>query len=411
MAHPLRTSETVFLGVVVQPKTKAPIYVTRRSGSQMTVDIIGLANMQQEDAPARAYVALGDGYLNDDREYAGPTDVTGLPRSHTPRGVSARGGGYGTCLYTGLVLLASAQEEGKLFVPGIIGSGAGISSESSTRSDSATRWWRAALARGIAAQEKGDTEGDDDEERYETEELDDEDVEDHVSSRDWRRLTDQISDAISNYGEWSLAGGVSIRANLSREVPVEGGRSGEVITADFYTLASAEKHHLVAVREIATGGIMTWARKPTFDGVSHKDVILALNVTGQDSLMVAKLALVAKEGGASDAAVSEMMMRNQFGADIISRKMLFQPGEQVELPVVDERLGQQLGGRRRTRMPPARERGQTAPPHTNPAPIPVTHRNPAVEPTASERRALEKSLAELEKRRADLGWNELEDLP
>ncbi len=406
---PIRTHEVVFLGIVVNPKTSAPIFVQRKANSQMTVQIMGLG---QTSAPVggreeRVYTILGDGYLNDDKEYSGPTDVTGYPRSHTPHGVTEKGGGYGTALYTGLVLLAAAHDNEEIVIPGLLGKGAGICSDEDTRSDAATRWWRKSLARKLTEQMSGDTEGEAAE--TETETIDDEDVSEYVSSRDFRRLEDAVRDAVSNHGDWN-ARNVSIRADMEREVESDRRRGAEHITADFYTLVSAVKHGLVACTETSRGTIMDWARQPKFEGAAHKAAILALNVAGEDTLIVAKLAMLAQSKGATEYEVSEMMIRNHFGVDIVSRKLLFDAGEQLGLPVVyPPRLGDQVGGRRK-RTPPRRERGTTDDPKKNPPHV-VIRRNPTPSPTPGEFKQLERSLRDLEKRREDLGWNELADLP
>jgi len=133
---PIRTQFSVFLGIVVNPKTKQPLYVVKRSGTWRTVDLYV--------ATEGSYDPVGDGYLNEDGSWAGPTRLTGLPRSHTPSGVKVKGGGYGTALYTGLVLLASSDAERLYDIGGnrsVIGRGHGICSDDNGRSEAASAWW------------------------------------------------------------------------------------------------------------------------------------------------------------------------------------------------------------------------------------------------------------------------------
>lgn len=404
---PISTSDPVFLGVIRHPKTWVPIYVVRQAGTQRSVSIVG--------RKASKYVSFGEGYLNDDQEYAGATEVTGLPRSHTPSGVVEKGGGYGTCLYTALVLLASAQADKEIVVPRLIGHGRGICSAEGTRSPSASAWWAAAMERGLTDQQEGETEGSDDS-STETETEDQADIENVVSSRAWRKLTAAVEEAISDAGSWSISGGLSITCDIEREIESEeSSRGGEQITADVYTLESAEKARLIAVRETVIGDVLQWGRKSPLENgfnADHGKIIVALNVAGEDSLLVAKLALIARSHGASEVQITDMMMRNRFGVDVVSRRVLFERGEQVDIPFPQSRPAI-MGGNRRHRLPPPREsvdpRGSTDPVR-NPSAWPL-RRNPSPTPSRSEETAIGYSIERLERLRADLDVNNLEDLP
>jgi hypothetical protein len=390
----ISTSSVVFLGVVVQPKTKQPVFVQRRAFTARTVDILSIEGL--------GYTHSGDGYLEDkggDFDYLRPTEVTGLPRSHTPSGVKKQGGGFGTCLYTGLVLLADARARNLLDVPSTAGRGSGICSESYTRSAAATRWWRAALERGLTHQEEGEIEGPSE---TETEELEGEDVFDHVSSRQRRSIEGAIEEAVSDHSGWSVSG-ISIAADLSREVEAESDSEyGSSVTADYYKIGDAERSNLIAVEQVIPGDIMAWAKWK--DEEDHgdkifKDVILALNVAHEDLQVAARLALLAKHAGATELEVTRMMQRNKYGYDSL-RAVTLSGEPQMVLPL--------MGARRRTRKPPATEGGA---PQENPPTIPVPRRNPPPSPTASDRRDLEREAEALERRRDDLGWSKIEDLP
>lgn len=379
----IRTTDSVFLGVVVQPKTKQPVYVVREPSTTKNIQIWA---HQGTDSPG--YFPIGRGYLEDDSggEYARACELTGLPRAHTPGGVTVKGGGYGTCLYTGLVLLAVAAHDRKLFVSSLCGDGYGICSESETRSGEADAWWSAMADRGLVEEQKGTPES--------KEEVEDEDAADYMSRPAYRNVVDSIIEGIENRGDWSVKRVQSIRVDLER------GSSGEQITADIFTMDSAESANLVAVVDVAQGDVMRWAKLPVGSVTRrYKDVILALNVAHEDSALVGKLGLAARAAGASDREVTAMLMRNRFGRDLYVGQAA--PPMFPLLRDIDREIA---SGKR---LPPPSEHGVAIP---NPSPIRIPRRNPGT-PTPAERRDLDRDLAELERRRADLGWDQIEDLP
>jgi hypothetical protein len=397
---PIQTHEPVFLGVVVNPKTHQPIYVVREGGTNLTVQIWW---RRPRYSGGSSYWEYGSGYLNDSKEYAGPTDVTGLPRSHTPSGVVDKGGGFGTTLYTGLVLLATAHSHGEIAVRGVIGRGMGISSEENTRSTAASAWWEAANRRGLAKQDEGTTG----EPEEETEELNEERISDYVSSRAWRQIESAITDAVDQT-EWRVTGGVTVTADIARTVESDSG--SEDITADYYTYESATTHKLVAVRQTSRGGMWSWAGMSVKDGGhvdTFKEVILALDVAGEDLRLVGKLALIAQAAGASEVDITNMMVRHRFGVDLVSRR------REVVFEAFDEPapVASSPPKSTRRRVPPPYEKGRPRPqaPVPNPADR-IVRRNPGP-PTANDQKQIDRALDDLERRRDDLGWNKLEDLP
>lgn len=415
----IRTHESVFLGVVVNPKTKAPVYVVRREHTEMTVDIWSVRQPTVDELALAAgkpippmYGQHGAGYLNEDPDYAAPTTVSGYPRSHTPVGVEIKGGGYGTCLYTGLVLLATARFNGEIVLPRTVrGDAAGISSTGSdgTRSAAADAWWSAAYQRGLTDREYGEDEVAD-EDRYEKEEITNENLRDYLSRLSYQRLVNEITQTIEGQTEWTVDD-VVIKVDMNRQVEIDmERRSGQSVLVDVYTMESAIKHHLVCLTNTQRGGIFSWASYDPGNNLKHVDVeaILALNVAREDVRMVARLAAVAKAKGATDAQVTQMLMRNRFGADIVSRQLTYDeaPGGRVMPREIAEAaidaLARNPGRRRRQPRP---ERGTQPPNH---APIPA-QRNPSI-PSASDRKTLERDLTDLESRRRDLGWHEIEDL-
>lgn len=71
----LSTSAAVFLGIIVQPKTKRPIYVVRAAQRPRTVYIL-------EAAHADKFMKMGEGFLDDQGEYSFTADISGY-RSET----------------------------------------------------------------------------------------------------------------------------------------------------------------------------------------------------------------------------------------------------------------------------------------------------------------------------------------
>ncbi len=84
----------------------------------------------------------GSGYFNNDEgTYSAASSITGLPRVHTPSGVTKKGGGLGTVLYTGLCHVAHQVHDGELRGVRADNEGDGISSQEGTRSAEAEQWW------------------------------------------------------------------------------------------------------------------------------------------------------------------------------------------------------------------------------------------------------------------------------
>lgn len=156
---------------------------------------------------------LGAGYFGHDDE---ASQITGLPRSHTPDGVKQKGMGYGTSLYTGLVMAAKAQNDGQLRISTGGYDGEGISSLEGNRSTEAERWWTGAKSKGLAKLLEDETE----EER---------DISDEVSSR-------ELNDCVSGLpGRITHVSRVQVELLITR-------------SADVYTYDSATDHNLVALQ-------------------------------------------------------------------------------------------------------------------------------------------------------------------
>jgi hypothetical protein len=134
-------------GLLVNPRDGSLYYAEKQK--TRTVVVYSLADDEE-----------GKGYFNHEEKYAQPSRITGLPRVHTPGGVSEKGKGTGTVLYTGLCLAASLNHRDKLSLSDLDVDGDGISSGAG-RSDDAERWWtRAKTVYGLAVEVEGcDEEG------------------------------------------------------------------------------------------------------------------------------------------------------------------------------------------------------------------------------------------------------------
>lgn len=292
----------VFLGVVVQPKTKRPIYVLQTDPRRAYLNI-------QERTLDGEYEEVGSGYF-DTGGYEEPAVLTGYPRSHTPSGVTEKGGGYGAALYTGLVVFAHAEAEGEVKVSGLIGSGSGISSSTDVRSTSADKWWKSYTERGLVYQVEGTVGGD---EEQEEEEEDSGDLSDYVSSRGLDKITSAIRDAVndemSSYSDdgWWVTSISDLRVNVVRTTMV--GADEKEVVADVYTLENAAKADLVAVIEVVDGGIDSWARRVglDFEGEGYKNAIVAMNYAGEDPKVVARFVDIARHLGATDTELKDMV--------------------------------------------------------------------------------------------------------
>lgn len=142
-----------FFALVVNPRDGELIQVLQSSTSNQGIQI----------CDARGLV-VGRGYFGGRDEYATCEDPTGFPRTHTPKGVTRRGTGLGTCLYTGLVAAArhNQMDDGSWLEIEVNETGEGINSNEN-RSDAATEWWDAAVSRyKLARRTEIDSECDDD---------------------------------------------------------------------------------------------------------------------------------------------------------------------------------------------------------------------------------------------------------
>lgn len=242
-----------FLGVAVNPKTWEPVFVWRPRGASRRIQIFHY----KHDGIAWRYARMGAGYLESEsgKQYLSATELTGYPRAHTPNGVRVEGMGYGTCLYTALVMLTAAASENDLKIDDCAGSGRAICSSAGTRSDEADRWWHAALRRGLSTRERGD-------------------------------------DA---HGD---------------EVVADVFRLGAARSYNLIAVRTTYDGDMKDWSRDAFPGDGTPTER-------NRTAILALNVSKQDPIMVGQLALQAQSSGARPAEITRMLMRNKFGVDVM----------------------------------------------------------------------------------------------
>lgn len=383
----------MFLGVVVNPKTKEPVFVQRSSDGELYIDIL----IAQKAEGKVVYETIGVAYLQDNSEphsdYLNATAVTGFPRVHTPDGLEKafKNQGYGTSLYIATLLLATARAERLMRLSEIAGDGAGICSESKTRSESASAWWAAAVERGLARTMSGESGNS----TPETETLEDEDLTDYMSSRGRQKSIDAIQEAVGGYSEWYPTN-ISIRGDVEREV-----ERHRDIEADYITYDLAKKKNLIAVLNPVIGDLAFWAKdldEASIDDAAQytsKAVILGLNVAHQATEVVGKLAMLALAAGATETEVTRLVTRNRLGVD----KLTFAPHVSAYSP---DRFKPNPEPRR-TKLPPRIKR-------VRPEPVVFAH-NPAPEPTEAQYRDLVAISRDLDERRAALGWADLEDMP
>lgn len=147
-------------GIVVNPKTRMPCFVEAVPKRTVNVFTIGTADVER----------IGEGYFEGDEssDYYRPSLLTGYPRSHTPKGVSTKGTGYGTVLYVGMCLAATIENRSGLGLT-MPTENDGICSAAGAgqRSREAGAWWDEAVRRGLASRsdyedEDGGVEKEDD---------------------------------------------------------------------------------------------------------------------------------------------------------------------------------------------------------------------------------------------------------
>lgn len=266
------------LGIVANPKTKTPCLATTDG------EYIGMRSLRSTDLLRR----LGRGYYESDRSV--PYEVSDLPRVHTPDGVSVKGEGWGTSLYTSLCLGAEL-ERARVVEINMYGRGAGISSWTDDRSGEADQWWSAARRRDLT-----DTIED-------THEEEEEDVELDPSPRELNQCLE-----------------VEGRITYVKRLSVDIERATERVV-DIYSYKSAVEHALIAAeiglevpRELRPEASLAFVWKTILDKPSEivetsEAALLALDVRELDIDGVNLLSLCYLAAGLGDKVVDDLWER------------------------------------------------------------------------------------------------------
>jgi hypothetical protein len=274
------------LGFVVNPKTKQPLIVCT-DGEYVSIRSLDDGTL---------FVKEGVGYPSNEHEAA--ADATGYPRVHTPQGVTSKGGGYGTALYTGLCLGAWQVYWDRAKI-GMSKTGQGISSAESDRSREASRWWDAAHDRGLTGRKEEEGES-------ETEEH----VNVDVDADDLNRIV-------------SLDEGEITYVN---EVDVDVTKPGEDLVFDYYKFKSAQKHNLVllacsvTIPDLPVDEQLSYLWRQEMDNPEttyevDDDVLLALDVRGLDPHFINLLALAYAGVELGEKAIDDMRHRHEHDLD------------------------------------------------------------------------------------------------
>jgi hypothetical protein len=304
-------SGLVFMGLVINPKTKRPVLATTDG------DYVGIRSIEQ----ANVLEQLGRGYHSSSYEAA--EKATGYPRVHTPEGVGKKGQGYGTTLYTALCLGAELAWEEKIEIS-MTGSGRGISSDSEDRSAAASRWWEAAHDRGLTDQEV--VEGESEREEY---------VKLDVSPSELEGCLTGVEGEITYVNE----------VNVDIEKPAEDR------TFDYYTYKSATEHKLIPlsfaleIPRMPSGAELRYVWKEIFDDpdrlISYDwTALLALDVRDLDIDIVNLLSLAYIAAGGRDKDVDDLWYRWKHGLDpdvVSPQERLFRANAAGLVSVADAR--------------------------------------------------------------------------
>lgn len=283
------------LGIVVNPRDKRPVLVVTDG------EYVGIRSLLETSL----FMRHGNGYYDTTGhgESERAEQLTGMPRAHTPGGVTPRGSGYGTALYTALSLGAHQQDEGDAEIK-MNTEGDGICSESEGRSREADTWWEAASKKGLTESEE--TEGEYEKEEYVELDVSPDDIESCVSSE--------------------LEEGQTIVYVNKLSVDIE--TTGPSFIVDKYPYTSAWDHDLVAVElqhesdqggltvpvGIRAGSELKWLveyviEEPDRFKNTEQTSLLALDVRGLDVQAVNLLSLAYMAAGLDDRAVDALFYR------------------------------------------------------------------------------------------------------
>lgn len=376
------------LGVLVNPRTGEPCEVfADDKGNVVIVSFDG--------------TTLGKGYFDSgNSSYAVSEEITGYPRVHTPDGVTEKGAGWGTCLYTGLCL-ASYLATGRVIdmqeARANSGQDGGISSMSedadgeSSRSPYADAWWRAAVQDYGLAEEYS------------------RDIEKEVTDT-WEDRGRDADPDIEHLVESTTGNTVTqiLRYNVSVEYEY---MDSVELTAEAYPYANALAKNLVLAEAVddrfETGSV-------PFTQHARETLIKRLRPVSLEAILALNVGVLHERDDALDAFYRVLDLAEMAGAtrdDIRALKRRFEEAVDVEFDLRRWVYGRgQIPEDEELPFEPPPE--QTAFPFVSTetgvqlvAPVPIVpvlygeerRENPV-------RNDLERNLAELQQRRIALGW-------
>lgn len=284
------------LGIVVNPRNKEPVLVTTDGAH------VGIRGLLAD----RVGFRHGHGYY-DTSGHGKSKEIestTGYPRSHTPSGVTPRGAGYGTSLYTAMSLGAYLVATGEASVRMDV-EGEGISSESEGRSYEADRWWDAAHDKGLTDRKEEETE---EKEEDVDIDIDADDLQNCVSLDEGQSLdyvnrvsVDILTTTTLTIDTYPYYNKYSNRAAWNNDL----------VIAEFYMQKLDDE---IIPEDLTPGSELRWlteqaAEEPDFFGDINNDALLALDVRHLDKQTMRLLSLCYAANGLKDKDIDAMWLR------------------------------------------------------------------------------------------------------
>jgi len=288
-------SDTGIAGFVINPRNGQPVLI-EWDGER--VDIYRWKPDKGDDVSRE-----GRGYF--ERGSDEGAELSNYPRVHTPSGVSTKGQGFGTTLYTGLCLVAHGAAEGKWRIPPYE-DGDGISSTPGTRSAAAEGWWDKAVELNVAIREEYASQR--------------EDVEVAVDPDDIECMDeDTLRAAVDAHDGGSVGltyvNSLNVDIEVSRDVDVmhyERAYESNLVMVYFDDIIDMHFADEGDIREV-------WQHLVEVDGYDigefDEDVFVAMDVRFLPPQAVNLFAVIARTQGVDEYLIEAMRIRNQFGLD------------------------------------------------------------------------------------------------
>lgn len=286
-------------GIIINPRLRTPVLVGW-DGHEVHIHRWETEDLERGKTTDEVEKE-GEGYFGSDRA----SDLTGLPRVHTPSGVYSKGMGFGTCLYTGLCLVAHGASEGRYTLP-VYADGDGICSMEDDRSASASGWWDRAVDLGLASHDAFTDER--------------ENVDIDLDTDDLECVDEDTLRSALDAGD---EGDVSIthvnQINVDADVTV---------SLETYLYETAYESSLILCYfddpiDVRFGGARQtkklWESIQEDSGYAigefDEDVFLAMDVRGLGKQAINLLAVIARTQQVDEYVIEAMRIRNEYGLD------------------------------------------------------------------------------------------------